>query len=376
MCCWVKLNIRVDLINCGLGQQGASRRTHAEHRRLFGLPLHLEHVYTFKASVANRDLLSVHMQCIKSILKPEQLLWLRHFEPHSREVVNFLLEKLSAPVSLIADIQYTQNICAAAGLVLRGMGVCAEQWLHVPALMQPSLSVVEDLDSLLLHVAAHPNQSSLLVHQLALRTLRAVPIAALKISGVRFSRLTVPLLHYSDECAFNLTGDHLLHSIVKLHLPAEVAHLESFNAPYALLERYMLRDANQLLRPYIDKPISDHLKSLDGAEDTLVLFIILTTLIAEAEQKAHLKVAVNRDVCACLATDCPVPFIICDMDVCGSTDLYGFVHKGCLCVGNGMGVHAVVTAWIAACGHTHMPNCTAVIEGKVLGTNTLSAFIT
>lgn len=316
------------------------------------------------------------MQCLKDILKPEELLWLRHFEEHSREVVNFLLEKLSSPVSLIADIQYTQNVCAAAGLVLRDTGAHAEQWLHVPALLQPSLGVLDDLDSLLLHVAAHPQQSSLLVHQLALRTLRAAPIAAIRPTGALYAKLRAPLRHYSDECAFNLTGDHLLHSIVKLHLPAEVAHLESFNAPYALLEKYMLRDANHMLRPYIDKPVAEHLKALDETQDNLVLFVMLTTLVAEAEQNEHLKVALNRDVCARLSSDCPVPFVIVDMDVCGHTDLYGFVYKGCLCVGNGMGVHAVVSAWIAACGKTHVPNCTAVAEGSTLGTNTLSAFIT
>ena len=77
-----------------------------------------------------------------------------------------------------------------------------------------------------------------------------------------------------------------------------------------------------------------------------------------------------------MSSDCPVPCVIVDMVVCVLTDLYGFVYKGCLCVGNGMGVHAVVSAWIAACGKTHVPNCTAVAEGSTLGTNTLSAFIT
>lgn len=315
----------------------------------------------------------VQWQPLSAIVQPSQLLYLLHFSPPCREIVDFLLSALSR--AFIDDVLFLRDCVKAAGLIIRQLNVTiSKKWVKETMLLKASEPLLENLDGLLLHLADHPEDATHLLYHLCLRTLRTVPVAAPRVTTTRYGTLKPYLLLFAEECSFAITSDTLLHCIVYCHLPAEVGMAES--TPFQHITAIMGDRANKHIRPFIDTSIADQMKARDEDEDDIVLFCLLVTLIVEIEKKTELQLCYNRNVLRALQpSSVPTPFVLVDLDIGhGASDYYGYTYKGSLVVCNGLGCGQAISEWLSVC--TEATYCREILLANMSTDNPLFKFAT
>ena len=219
------------------------------------------------------------------------------------------------------------------------------------------------------------NAASFVIYNLALNHIntnfssRPVPDSSLK-----FEKMRIPLTYYADECTFQQTGDYYLWLVTRMHLPSCVTMFTTEN-PFEEMAKLLQEDANDLIRPYIDTLLSEQISKRDLNSDSVVLFVILATVIAEAETEKKLKIKYNRDLVN--TSDVPTPFVVCDfpLNCLNGSDAYGFVQNNTLFVGNGKGVAATMAAWIDACGSRFLKNTHNALHDNFSETNVFMKYV-
>lgn len=192
-----------------------------------------------------------------------------------------------------------------------------------------------------------------------------------------YSLLLSTLVVFADECTFPLTGDWYLHVLMRMHVPSWATQLSPGGA-YADLAELLGEGANNIARPYIDGQTSAMLASRDAAADDVVLFATAVTLLLEVASEKTATLLYNRDLLVKAPHARPCPFIVCDFPIPGLvTDAYGYVQDGVLHIGNGAGVAATISAWIAACRAANvLVVVTEFLDGVAGPTNPLTKYAT
>lgn len=313
-----------------------------------------------------------HWQPLETIVKPSQLLYLRHVAQPEIRIVDYLLHVLS--ISKITDVLYLRDVCAAVGKIFKSVHKDAIplRWKKETLLMHKSQEYMRDLAPLLYHLADNPHDAAYLLYHLSIKDLLLVPFASPRPCAPHFDCLAEYLTKYSDECTLNITQDLYLHTITAMHLPAEIVNGEL--TPFRLLTNIMADYTNKLIRPYINNPLVDQIKSRAFDSDDVVLFTLFVTLIVEIERKAHLTVKYNRDILSIIAPhNPPTPFVLIDMDLGQGTDCYGYTYQGAMVVCNGLGVSKALSQWIEVCNE--LQYCREVTSGnRINPTNPLYKF--
>ena len=213
-----------------------------------------------------------------------------------------------------------------------------------------------------------------IMYNLRLRSLDH--IIAAPVSGNRkwYQRCELALRYFCDQCVFTQTQDFYLHLLLKMHLPSTETVLTR-SPPYHTLSEMLAQDANDVIRPYIDTPLSQQLKAAEIDTDDAVVFVLLCTIIVEIEQRPDQVVRYNGELNEpCLV---PTPFVLCDFPIrcVGNSDAYGYIHNDTIYVGNGFGVATTISAWIQASKAT-LPNVSQMAAGgDIPAANLLAKYI-
>ena len=324
------------------------------------------------------------------------LIYLHEFEPTTKNAI-YLASALSR--SIVDDELYGREVCK----VISSIHVKVEQarqkkngtiffplpWISRCGFKVPSevFDQHECLLPLYLSVdkdhSANAQAAAQLLYTLKLRALNHVCARQFIVpkSALAFDIGCSLLTNFAESSTFAVTGDSFLHLIVKIHLSAVNTIFCHGAPPYRLLSTTLADNSNDLLRPYIDEPISVQLTAAcataDANPDNVVLYIILCTLAVEMEKKVSLKMLYNSEVLNRAQTDVAVPFLFVDFPVRslrGCRDAYGFMVDDTLHVGNGVGVIATFLGWLHA-ARAELPNAYEVFSQRTLSSgNVLSKF--
>ncbi len=141
---------------------------------------------------------------------------------------------------------------------------------------------------------------------------------------------------------------------------------------YPLLAELYGDAANAVARPYMDNAISSLLRDRREflQKDNAVLFVLVTTLIAELEATKEMAPTLNRGIVTRKNPKSPIPrpFVLCDMALpwLNGNDAYGFIdNKNTFHVCNGLGVAQATMAWLKEC---HKANGAKAVNEFLLGT--------
>lgn len=349
------------------------RLTHFEHR----VDLHTLHCQTFSAFVAMALDSGAQRQPLDKLIPPATLLWLHHFE-RSIEGEQWLLSQMQ--ICAQPNVAYCREVikvCASLYLEFGGDTSDANVWTPTSGIQVRTVPLVGTFGPLYKSVLENHltgKAPGVIMYNLRLRSVRHFVAAPVDGNREWYTRCELALRYFCDQCIFTQTQDFYLHLILKLHLPATETVLTR-SPPYHTLSEMLAQDANDIIRPYIDTPLSQQLKAADIDSDDVVVFVLLCTIIVEIEQRPGQTVRYNDEVNEPCSV--PTPFVLCDFPIhcVGNSDAYGYMHDGTLFVGNGFGVATTISAWIEASKAT-LPNVSQLAAGgSIPAANLLAKYI-
>lgn len=344
---------------------------------------HAVHVVAVPASVARADLCGSHAHAMSNLvddvelLPPDSVAWI-FFELLPSEAGAALppsdfLEKCclwferSFMQLRVTSVEYVSDLflvygrlCSArnGGLVGGNGSASLIPAFTVGERSPPLLSDLSPVATLCARGGDISAECSLLLYQFTLRAFCSLPepvnvdFSVVDSSG--FEYLFNVLLGFSDDCLFPVTGDLYLHVVIGFFIPSWRGMMYS-TVGYPLLSTLYGAAANTVARPYMDTPITTLLRDRAGCfdDDNVILFVLVTTLIAELVADKRLSLVRNRHILTRPpGNPVPQPFVLCDFAVpsfCGS-DAYGYVDSSNrLHVCNGHGVSKAVSSWLGAC---------------------------
>ena len=254
---------------------------------------------------------------LEDVLQPQRLYWLVHVEvPLStpdgiRAIMQHIRETMSGHKAILAPYQ-REVMQVYAALWLRQNGAHGAhqddgarhlvRGIEETGLACPTLTdgVVWKLCNELVH-APNPRYDAvrLLLHSFVcdrFKSHESVPTVVANPAECVMSSLRRKLERYAPECTFKTRGDFNEHSellINKLPCWVSCAMVEN-EMPYPLMVRVYPTDVNKVVRPLLDRAITDSLDMVDFRATSFVVsdFITMMCLVIEilASSKVHLLV--------------------------------------------------------------------------------------
>lgn len=357
--------------------------THREQRRL----PHAVHRIAAVAFVARAEMLGAHAHPIPA----GALVWLNAVADGGVTSTTFMSLRDTALSSFICAVNAERNIdkiwFLEACLVV-GRYATNTETVHLPSYAVQSKSPqaanrdgIHGCVALAAEGYASGNTNnneraaSLFMYHITLAEIAqrfTVTCGVRRTADTAYALLADPLRKYAHECTFAVTGDRFMHICLRMHLPSWCTML-STGGCYAELSDMLGASVNNVVRPYVDMNISKYVASRDAAEDDVVLFVIMCTLIAEVAGKQAIKVLYNRDV-QFAPPDVACPFVLCDFPVPGIvTDAFGYTLNGTLVVCNGLGTSGAVSLWVSMLGYS-VPIVAAYVDGTADTSNPLRKY--
>lgn len=335
---------------------------------------HAVHIFASMASVRSEDWSGGHSQAMSDTddvdcIPVGAIVWINSVLSGMASVPPDFVEECLAWFEsrllglVVTSPEYVQDLFRVYGRLCLSAGADAGL-VPLPAFSigERSPPLPDSLRSIAVHCAsddAPAASSSLLLYHLSLKQLSMWPEPVNVGAGdaSSFEHLFAVLLLYADDCLFPVTGDLYLHLVIGLHLPSWRGTLFP-SVAYPLLSELYGAAANSVARPYMDVSVSKLLRdrASDVGKDDVVLFILVTTLVAEIVSDKRLSPVLNRGLLlrggSAPLPSFPRPFVLCDFAVPSfeGSDAYGYVGPdNQLQVCTGIGVAAAVSAWLEAC---------------------------
>ena len=135
------------------------------------------------------------------------------------------------------------------------------------------------------------------VAELALRKLEKWPLETVPTASEEVrQRLQTILVECSKAATLDRHGDKILHSILKLHLPAASVASIASEPPYEHLNKIHGEAVNDLVNKWLDTPFEELADHIDFESDDPVGLAIAGGLIAEVFDDSPALLAVNSEV--------------------------------------------------------------------------------
>lgn len=271
---------------------------------------------------------------LEDALQPQRLYWLVHAEVPSldpagvRAVMDHIRESMSTHKATLAPYQReVMQVYAALWLRLnkapgdhaRGGSRYTVRGIEETGLACPTLTeeVVWQLCNELVH-APDPRYDAvrLLLHTFVCDRFGAQPSARVDVEepAETVTRSLRRILdRYAPECTFKTRGDFNVHSELLINkLPAWVSSAMVHNEmPYPLMVRVYPTDVNRVVRPLLDRAITDSLDMVDFRATTFVAsdFITMMCLIIEILASSKVHVLINAAAVRNPEMTWPLPYL-------------------------------------------------------------------
>lgn len=346
------------------------------------------HNFAEMASVTTHEDDGEHPQTITLVddvvgIPPDAAAWIHSCLTAPNECPQDFLEKCALWFETqilainVTSNEYTAELFYIYGLICTAIGNLTP--VTVPAfaigIHSPPLAPLRSVAALCAAPSATDSETALMLYHATIAHIEQWPepknVAADDTFAASFEQLFEVLVVFADDCLFPVTGDLYLHIVIGMHIPTWKGMMHPVVA-YPLLAELYGDAANAVARPYMDNAISSLLRDRREfvPKDNAVLFILVTTLIAELEASREMAPTFNRGIVTRKnpKSAIPRPFVLCDMALpwLNGSDAYGFIdNKNTFHVCNGLGVAQATMAWLKEC---HKANGANAVNEFLLGT--------
>jgi len=277
---------------------------------------------------------------LEDVLQPQRLFWLVHVETVGADpedllkIADHIAECFSTEVARSAPyLRELTKVYAALWLRLHPTLRTTERYTFGDtAFFGKSSPCLDDhamakVCTELAH-GADPrfDASRLVVYQSVLqhqRRLRRVPVPAGELGALKgclsHKRLRVIMTKYAPECTFKTRGDFNVHGELILdNMPAWLCCAMVQNEmPYPLMCKAYPERVNRVVRPLLERPITDSVEMINWEDDVGFCvrdFVTIMCLVIEVLASSSIMLLINGDIIRHKSKTFPLPFVWRDPD--------------------------------------------------------------
>ena len=277
---------------------------------------------------------------LEDVLQPQRLFWLVHVEAEGaspdalQKIADHISECFSTETARSAPyLRELTKVYAALWLRLHPALTTTERYAFGDtAYFGKSSPCLDDhAMAMVCTELAHGSDprfdaSRLVVYQNVLRhqqQMQRVPVPAAGLSKLEgcpsHKRLRIIMTKYAPECTFKTRGDFNVHGELMLdNMPAWLccAMVEN-EMPYPLMCKAYPERVNRVVRPLLERPITDSVEMIDWDDDVSFCirdFVTIMCLVIEVLASSSIMLLINGDIIRHRDKTFPLPFVWRDPD--------------------------------------------------------------